>query len=152
MNAQSQLRLAMTVILIILGSRQVGAMEPLALKLPRPMVVSGVYLQASAYDVQWKLQGKHATVVFSRQGQTIATVHGEVMTLDLLSHHTTFYFSKAADGACTIQALGFARSHKAIVFSQIRPRPNSQSSAPAENSFAGNDVPDPVSKPPRFPR
>ena len=102
-------------------------------RLDRPMIISGVYLRAENYLVQWQLQGTHATVVFSSRGRTIATVQGKLKKLDISAPNDTFYFSKQPDGVFAINALGFANTRRAIIFPAMRAGPKRPNNNPATN-------------------
>ncbi len=107
------------------------AAEINSLKLAHDMIIAGVDLRAGAYTVQWKIQGTHATVVFSREGRTVATVQGEFTTFDRSVTTNTLYFSKNPKGYFAINALGFARTNKGILFPSVR----SGSHRPADSTL-----------------
>jgi hypothetical protein len=96
------------------------AAEMNSLKLARDMVIAGVDLRAGAYTVQWKIQGTRATVTFSREGRTVATVQGKYTTFDRSVTTNTLYFSKNPNGYLAINALGFAGTKKGILFPLVR--------------------------------
>jgi hypothetical protein len=125
-------------VLVVLGAVMTPASELQAadgrnLRLTRPMVVGGVYLRAAAYDYDWKFEGTHATVTFSRKGRAIATVQGEMSTLVRTAVNNTIYVSKDPDGIYYIVGLGFANTNKGIVFPVIQSRPRVATSSAADN-------------------
>jgi hypothetical protein len=123
----------------LLATCQLQALEVHTVRLTRPMVVAGVYLRAAAYDVRWEQHDTHATVPFSRKGRAVATVQGEVATLNKTSSKDTLYFSKHPDGFFLINALGFANTNKGIVFSTFRSRSNGANRNPTTNEPIKND-------------
>jgi hypothetical protein len=116
------------------------AVDTLGLKLPQPMIVSGVYLRPAIYDIRWDAQGAHATVIFSRKGRVVATVQGEISTLAQTASNTTLYFSKQPDGFFAINALGFAQTNRGIVFPVLRPRSRAANDNPAADPWLENDL------------
>ena len=104
------------------------AAETDTLKLPRNMVIAGVDLRAGAYTVQWKIKGTRATVVFSRERRTVATVLGECVAFNRSVATSTLYFSKTADGLFVVNALGFAGTNRGILFPVVQ----THAHAPAE--------------------
>jgi hypothetical protein len=104
------------------------------------MIVSGLYLRPAVYDVQWDVKGNCATVIFSRKGRVVATVHGELSTLPRRAPTTTLYFSKQADGYFAIDALGFAKTNRGIVFPVLRPSSHVPTDNPAVNALMEDDL------------
>jgi len=115
------------------------AAEARGLRLTRPMVISGIYLRAADYLVQWDLHGTHATVTFTRKGRTVATVQGELMMLDRSTPNDTCYFSRQPDGFFAINALGFAKSDQAVVFPVRRSHRNPALTNPAASVMMENE-------------
>jgi hypothetical protein len=109
-----------------------------SLQLTKPMIIEGIYLRASVYDVRWELQGLHATVTFSRKGRAIATVQGDLSTMDRSSPNDTLYFSKQPDGCSYIQSLGFAKTNRGIVFPAHLSRSHASINNSAVNSLMEN--------------
>jgi len=126
---------------VLISASELGAVDAGGLKLPRPMVVEGIYLRAAVYDVEWKLQGTHATVTFSRKGRAVATVQGVLSTFDRTATNDTLYFSKQPDGFFCISALGFAKTNKGIVFPMLRARPNAANNNAAAKALVEDDWP-----------
>jgi len=127
-GAQMKRKLIQGLVLVVSGIMltpplDLAAMEPYGVKLDRPMVVAGVYLQAAVYDVRWQLDDTHATVTFSRKGRTVATVPGELVTFNRSVTVDTLYFTKHPDGFFFINGLGFARTNRGIAFRTIRAQP-----------------------------
>jgi hypothetical protein len=120
------------------------------LKLTRPMVLEGIYLRAAVYDVQWELEGTEATVTFYRKRRAVATVDGELSTFDRTVTNDTLYFSKYSDGFFHINALGFAKTNKGILFPVHRSRPNATNNTPMENTLMEDDRNRPQSFPPVY--
>jgi len=133
-------------VLVVVGGVLIPASELRAvgaggLNLTRPMVVEGIYLRAAVYGVQWELQGTHAKVIFSRKGRAVATVQGELSTFDRTVANDTLYFSKQTDGFFCINALGFAKTNKVVVFPVLRSRPNAPNSNAAAKALMEDDWP-----------
>lgn len=124
---------------VLVPTSELRAIDARGLKLTRPMVVEGVYLRAADYDVQWELQGTHAKVTFSRKGHAVATVQGELSTFDRTPASDTLYFSKRPDGFLYLNALGFAKTNKVILFPVLRLRPNAANNNPAANDLMEGD-------------
>jgi hypothetical protein len=115
--------LGLVIVGIMLTPLGLAAMEPYGVKLDRPMVVAGVYLRATDYDVRWQLHDTHATVTFSRKGRAVATVQGELVTFNRSVTVDTLYFTKHPDGFFFINGLGFAKTNRGIAFRTIRSQP-----------------------------
>lgn len=126
---------------VLIPASDLRAVDGGGLKLPRPMVVEGIYLRAAVYDVEWKLQGTHATVTFSRKGHTVATVQGELSTFDRTVANDTLYFSKQRDGFFCIDALGFANTDKVVIFPVVRSLPKSGANNAAAKALMEDDWP-----------
>jgi hypothetical protein len=119
----------------LVPASMVRAVEVHSLKLTQPMAIAGVDLRAAVYDVHWELQGKRATVTFSRKGHAVATVQGECATFDRAVQGDTLYFSQHPDGFLAIRALGFASSNKGIVFPLVRSHPHASRDAVEAGPF-----------------
>ncbi len=128
-----------------------SAAEMATLKLPRDMVIAGVDLRAGTYTVQWKIKGTRATVVFSRERRTVATVQGERVDFNRSIATSTLYFSKTADGIFAVNALGLAGTNKGILFPLVRTRAHALPNLPLNNLLEnrGQDHAIPV---PRLPK
>jgi len=124
---------------VLIPTTELRAVDTRGLKLPRPMVVEDIYLRAAVYDLQWELKGTHATVTFFRKGRAVATVHGVLSTFDRTVMNDTLYFTKYPDGFFYINALGFAKTNKVILFPVLRSRPNARNNNPAENTLMEDD-------------
>ena len=116
---------------VLLPISELTAVDAHGLTLTRPMVVDGIYLRAAVYDVQWHVEGTHATVTFLRKAHVVATVQGELVTLDRSVSKDTLYFSKHLDGLFHVNGLGFANTNKGIAFPHLRIRPNVSNNNPA---------------------
>jgi hypothetical protein len=150
MDSKTILRLVLVVGgTVLIPTSHLRAADPRGLKLPRPMVVEGIYLRAAVYDVEWKLQGTHAAVTFSRKGRAVATVQGELSTFARTVTNDTLYFSKQPDGFFYLNALGFANTNKIIVFPVLRARPNAAADNPAAKALMEDDSPNRTQPVPR---
>ena len=97
------------------------------------MVIAGVDLRAGAYTVQWKIKGTRATVVFSRERRTVATVQGECVAFTRSVATSTLYFSKGANGLFAVHALGFAGTNKGILFPLVRTHAHASTALPLDD-------------------
>ncbi len=104
-----------------------------SLKLSCDMVIAGMDLRAGDYTVLWKIQGTRATVEFSRERRTVATVQGEYTTFDRKATTNTLYFSKNPNGFFAINALGLAGTKKGILFPSVRSRPHQPTDSTLDN-------------------
>jgi hypothetical protein len=112
MNMMRILGLTAAVFGVVLAANsEMRGAEAHNLKLTGPIVVAGVDLRAAVYDIQWDVQGTRATVIFSRKGRVVATVHGDCAVFDRSVPSDTLYVSKHPDGFVAINALAFASTN-----------------------------------------
>jgi hypothetical protein len=82
-----------------------------------PATVNGQSIKPGHYDVEWQEHSPEATVTFSQDRHTVATVQGKVEERSTRYKEDAVIYDSGADGTKRIVEIQFAKSNKVLVFS-----------------------------------